>query len=556
MRRLLLIVGALALVFVALALFGLYALESGAGKDRIARALSSALHQPVALGGIRVSLLPTPALDATGIRLGREDQNRGAAPGVAIAGVHLVPELSSLLPGRTPVMRYVELVGLVLSVRRDSTGRWLVPLPPLGGAATAPGASGRSAGIELRDLRVRDGTLRVVDDSLRAPSGGPTVTAITQVAARMQVGGGGVTVPTFTGRLGRTSVSGSSRIGTDGIRLHLASESLRNEDLPALFALAGMRPYPGLAIAGNAPVEMTTVIAPDFKTFSATGKAATDQVTLGTITLQRLRSPFRYERGTLTLDPIAFTLYGGRQEGRVTVDLKPRPPVFAMRSTVAGLDVNKALSANTSMKDELLGTARLTADVRGSGTSRAAIERTLAGTVGFALANGAIRDFPLLRAINQALGVTAGTANEVRFDSLAGRATLGGGQARVTELVLRAGDLSLAGQGTLGFDRSLDFRLVARLSAARPGQLARAVELAKRLQNAQGQIELPITVTGTVGAPKFNVDVRSIATKQLDTELQKQVERQLKKSGVPAALQDKLKGLLPRADSARDKRPP
>ncbi|HEY7878905.1 MAG TPA: hypothetical protein VIC55_11790, partial [Gemmatimonadaceae bacterium] len=202
MKRFLIIAGAIVLVLVALAVAGLQALKSGAGKDRIARALSNTLRQPVTIGAMSISILPTPALDASGIRVGGADST--AAPGVAIASLRVVPELRSLFPGRTLTVRRVDLVGLVVSVRRDAAGHWLVPVPPppVGGAPKDTSAGASSAGVALNDLRIRNGALRVVDDSLRATSGGPTITTITQLEAQMSADTSGVVVPSFRGTLG------------------------------------------------------------------------------------------------------------------------------------------------------------------------------------------------------------------------------------------------------------------------------------------------------------------------------------------------------------------
>lgn len=550
MKRALIISGVVVLLLVALVVAGLEALESGAGKDRIASALSNALHQPVTIGAMSVSLFPIPALSASGIRVGGADSS--AAPGVAVASLRVEPQLSSILPGHTLTVRRVELVGLVVSMRRDASGHWLIPVPPVGAAPNAKTGGAPSPGIVLGDLHIRDGALRVVDDSLRAPGGGPTITTITGLEAQMRADSTGLTIPSFSGRLGLTEVTGSAQAGSRGIVLHLASASIDNHDLGALFALAGMQPYPGLSIAGKAPVDMTTTIAPDLATITVTGTASLDRLTFGTITLTKVATPFRYAHSVLTLDPMTFGVYGGSEKGTVTVDLTNKTPAFAIRTAIDGLDVNQALSANTTMKNQLQGTGTLSANVRGSGTTQAAVERTLSGTVTFALANGSVHNFPILDAIDKALSFTQTTSPELAFQKLSGSAALGGGQARVTDLALLADDLSFAGTGTVGLtDESLAFRVLAQLSAARTTQVVQRVSQMSRLENAQGQIELPVTIGGTAQAPTFGVDVKSVATKQIKSEIQNQVNKQLQKTPLPGGLTDKLKGLFQKSDTAK-----
>jgi uncharacterized protein involved in outer membrane biogenesis len=469
----------------------------------------------VAIGGLNASIFPTPSLSARFIRIGGADST--AAPGVSLEALHIVPRLSSILPGRTLTIDHVDLRGLIISVRRDSAGRWLLPVPPAPSVDTSHGGNS----IDLNQLRARSGSIRVVDDQLRAPGGGPTVTTITGVEADLQAVGGRVKVSRFTGRLGESVVTGSTDMGPEGVELRIRSESVRPADVPALFALAGMQPSPLLSIEGKAPFEMTISLPPGFATHRVAGKAAIERVRFGTLAFERLQAPFHLEHGVFTLDPLGFTTYGGRQLGIVSVDLNQPVAVYRIRTSVQGLDVNRALSANTTMKNFLAGGGRLAGNVRGSGNTAAALKRTLTGTLEFQLKNGVIRNFPLLAAINQALGITQGTERDTEFQSLSGTATLGGGTARTNDLVLRAGELSLTGKGALGFDQRLDLRLRASVSPAMSQQLVQRAGLLRSLSNDRGQVTFPVIVTGTMTAPRIAVDLGSVAKKQLEGRVEK-----------------------------------
>jgi uncharacterized protein involved in outer membrane biogenesis len=511
-----LLVGLLALL-ILLAVGALQALKSGAARSRIASALSSALGQPVTIGGLSASIFPTLSLSARDVRVGGADSN--AAPGVSLRALRVVPRLSSIVPGRTLTIDHVDLAGLILSVRRDSGGRWLLPLPPAPSADTGNGGNGNT--IALNQLRARAGSIRVVDDLLRAPGGGPTITTISAVEADLQAAGGRVKVSRFTGRLGETVVTGSMDIGPTGAELRLGSESIHPADVPALFTLAGMPASPMLSIAGKAPFEMAISLPPGFATHTVTGKAAIERVKYGTLNFENLQGPFRLDHGVFTLDPLSFTTYGGRQLGIVSVDLNQPVPVYRIRTSVQNLDVNQALNANTTMKNFLAGGTRLAGNVRGSGSTAAALKRTLTGTLDFELKDGVIRNFPLLASINQALGVTQGTDRDTKFQSLSGTATLSGGAARTSNLALRAGELTLRGKGTFGFDQRLDLRMTASVSPGMSKQLVQRVGLLKRMSNDQGQVTFPVIVTGTATAPRISVDLGSIAQKQLQGKLEK-----------------------------------
>ena len=511
-----------------LALFGLgyAALNSSAARAKIESSLTTSLGMPVKLGGISVSIFPTPALDARDVRIGGADS--GSAPGLSVTSVHVVPRLASVLPGRTLTIDRVELRGLTIAFRRDKNGKWLLPVVPAPTPAPKPGAPASAApAVDIRSLDVRDGRIRIVDDSLRNPKGGPTITTITDVQAQLEAAGGSIKAPDLSGRLGTSSVRGSAEAGSKGATLRLSSESIENADLPSLFALATIEPYPDLSISGKAPFELTTTIAPDFKTFVATGKASIDRVKFGILTLDAVSAPFRYERGVFTLDPFTFTFYGGKEKGTVAVDLNQAVPSYSIRASLSGLDVNRALSATTTMKDFLLGSADMTTDVKGSGSTAPAIERSLTGSAKFKVVNGSMR-MPILAAINQTLGITEGSGKDTRFQSFSASAAIGGGKARTDDLKLLAGEMNVVGAGTMGFDQSLDFRLRALFSPAKSAELIKRIRPLSRLRNANGQIEVPLTIKGTMTAPKTMVDVGSVAKQQVQDEIQKGLQKLFK----------------------------
>ena len=514
------VVAVIVVVLVAACFVALQALAGGAGKDRIATALSKALGMPVTIGHLSISFFPTPALSAGQIQI-------GAATGVTVGTLRVVPDLWSFIPGRVKTIKRVDLIGLTVSATRDASGHWVIPVPaPAQGPAPSktPGApAGGQSGtsIDLNALRIRDGAIRVVDDSLH------TTSTISAVSADVAMAGGVITAPDFTGQIGSTVVQGSAKYSPAGVALHLSSASIGNADLPALFALAGMRPYPGLSIQGKAPFDMTTQIGSDLHSMSVTGKADIEHLHLASIALDSVHAPFRLEKKVFTLDPMTFGLYGGHEQGRVAIDMTPATPVYAIRTTITGLDVNRALSAMTTMGGKLTGTARVSTDVKASGTTQAAIEQSLAGTMAFGVVKGVVKDFAILSAINKALGVTGESPKDVAFDSLTGTATIGGGHAETKDLTLRAGDLSMAAQGTYGFDQSLNLKTATQLSAARTKDLAQRVAVVQKLETQQGALEIPVAVTGTASAPKFAPDVTALAKQHLPGVLQQGLSKLL-----------------------------
>ncbi|HEU5168896.1 MAG TPA: AsmA-like C-terminal region-containing protein, partial [Gemmatimonadales bacterium] len=224
--------------------------------------------------------------------------------------------------------------------------------------------------------------------------------------------------------------------------------------------------------------------------------------------------------GVFTLDSLAFTLYGGRQRGAVTVDLSRDVPAYTIRTTITGLDVNRALAATVNMPNVLLGTGAASGTVTGSGSTADVIERSLAGNLKLELRNGTLKNYPLLANVNQLLGITGGTGSDTRFESLTATAVIGRGRAEVPDLALQAGELRMLGRGTVKFDRMVDFRLHAILSGEKSQQFAQRLRPVGLARDAKGQIDIPITVRGSAMAPTTRVEVGTYAKQRVREEIE------------------------------------
>jgi hypothetical protein len=106
--------------------------------------------------------------------------------------------------------------------------------------------------------------------------------------------------------------------------------------------------------------------------------------------------------------------------------------------------------------------------------------------------------------------------------------------ARTNNLFLRAGELSMTGKGTLGFDQRLNMDLVASVSPALSNQLVQRVGMLKNLSNDRGQVTFPVKVTGTTTAPKIAPDLGSIAKKQVEGKVEKGLMDLLQKDSTRA----------------------
>jgi hypothetical protein len=185
--------------------------------------------------------------------------------------------------------------------------------------------------------------------------------------------------------------------------------------------------------------------------------------------------------------------------------------------------VGEFLRALTGRDQRLDGTASITGALRGRVGEP--LERTLRGRVHIVVNNGVVRNFPLLATIDRALRLGEPNNDDTRFDELAATLSVAAGQATTNDLVLRSGDVRVEAGGRIGADRSLALRGRAVVSANRVAGAVASVHEIARLRNTRGEIELPLTISGSLDAPSISVDVKAGIIQGLEDEIRRRLQR-------------------------------
>ncbi len=527
-RRGLLVIAVVVLSLLA-GLFAYRALDLETLRRLAERHASALLGQPVTVGRMHVSIWPIPAV--TGSDIGVADSG-GRAPAVSVRSIRILPQWRTLL-SKPIVINAVEIEGLAVTVRRDRERRWVLPGPAARARSPEPGTTGGPAGVPggpateavvVTRVRLRDGRVQLVDDLLRAPNGSATVAVISIGYADLVQRPDGAATLTMAGGIGSSALAGTIDIGAQVISASVQSPSLRTGDLPALFALLGAAAPAGLAIAGDAPLELTAQIARGTGALTASGRLRAARVQFDTVTVSHVVVPFRVANDALTIEPLALSAYGGTGGGTLGVRFNRRPATWTLDMRLDGLDVNALLSANTTARDRVLGTGRMAARLQG--TSDAPAERHMSGTVDVVLSNGVIRNFALLAAINSALHVTAGDARDTQFERFSATLSLAQGAVRTQNAALVAGEMTATAAGAVSVDRTIDMAGTARFSPEVSARMIASVNHISAARNEQGQVEVPFSITGPIEAPVFAIDVEQI----LNRALRKEVERSVRKT--------------------------
>ena len=507
--------------------------------------LSQVFGRPVTVGSIDVDLLPR--LQVTGGDITMGGGGTGSAPSMQLRTVRIVPRLSSVLSGRLAI-DLIEIEGLSLAIRRDAAGNWLLPFASAATPASAPAAgsndkpTGRPApvtttaepeappatavpAVEVAAVRLTNGRVTLVDDVLRSPTGSSEVAVISDVSARVTIQGGAVHLDQLTANLGASALTGSGRADGQGARAALTWMTIHPADLPTVFGLAGVAPVPGLSVEGDRPLDVELTITPG-GAIAARGTVRAGRLALDTLQIETVEAPFSFDGRVFAADPLVFHAYGGLAKGRFGATIGP-PASWSYAGRLDSIDLNAFLSANTSARDRLSGTGQLVVDIRAN-IGAAPIEQSLAGTASVRVSRGTIHDFALLAAINGTLGLSGGSGKDTSFDELSATLMLGAGRANTSDLALRMGELRVEAAGWLGLsDQRLDLAGSVLISPTKSAQLTSTAGELRNLRNDRGEIEIPLTATGTVDVPVFEVQLSRLFETAAKYQLKRQLQRRL-----------------------------
>jgi uncharacterized protein involved in outer membrane biogenesis len=511
MRRLGITACVIAALGVAAALWIRQSLAGGQLDALVETQLSAMLGQPVSIDRMDIELFPQVAVGGGPVRVGAA---KTRAPALQIAHVRVVPRLQSLWK-RPLVIERIELDGFDVSILRDRQKRWHVPR-----AVPVPTA-GEGAGARLEQVQITRGRISVFDE---APGGSISETArIQDIETAVAVEKAGLRFSPVSASIGRAKVTGEARTDAATVRLSSAAPAIADDDLPIFLRLLGSERPDFLRLPGGASASADVHVDRASSRLGGTGTLQAAEVLFGTVKLQRFASPFTVTHTRVDFNPMSFSLYGGEQQGNATIQLMDSPATWTSGSRVKGLDVGDFLAALTGRDQRLDGTGSITAALQGR--IGEPLERTLVGRTGILVTDGVIRDFPLMASINRALKVNEETSRDTRFERLSASFQVLGGQAATEDLVLEAGDVRLAAQGRIGADRSIAMSGQVTLSANRVARAITHVRELARLKNSRGEIELPLTISGSLDAPSINVDVKAAIVEGIGDEIKRRLRR-------------------------------
>lgn len=257
---------------------------------------------------------------------------------------------------------------------------------------------------------------------------------------------------------------------------------------------------------------------------TGSGTITAGAVQYGEMLMNNLHANVSLDRGLINLNPITSDVYGGKQNGSVSVDTRPALTVYTVNLKTDKVDANKLLSSVSSVKKMLYG--MLTSNVNASFTSSSAdaIARSLNGKLSLNLANGKLTGLDVMHELGTVAkfagaNVNAPSKGFTSIGQLTGNFDVQNGVAQTNDLKAVIDGGTLAGVGKINLaNESLNMHVTAVLTKA----MSQAVGgtkvggfMSTALTNAQGEMVIPILVTGSFQRPLVAPDVEQFARMKL-----------------------------------------
>jgi uncharacterized protein involved in outer membrane biogenesis len=254
------------------------------------------------------------------------------------------------------------------------------------------------------------------------------------------------------------------------------------------------------------------------------GTVSVGVLTYNELVLDNVKSNVTLNQGIIQLAPLTSTLYGGQQSGQITLDTRVTPAAVTVASRLQKVDANKLLSAVTSIKNTLYGllAANTNASFRAVGGNNFA--QTLDGKLSLDLSNGRIAGVDLLnqlsnigRFLNASSAIPAKPFTDLA--KLTGTFVVTNGIAQTNDLRAAIPGANLAANGTANLvNNAVNMHVTAVLSKALSQQVGGSSIggfMQTALANNNGELVIPVIVTGTLDHPQFAPDVQQIAQMKL-----------------------------------------
>jgi uncharacterized protein involved in outer membrane biogenesis len=271
-----------------------------------------------------------------------------------------------------------------------------------------------------------------------------------------------------------------------GVSLERGLLQIKNPDQTIKLRLSGLQT--------NANVDL----APE-KGLAAFGKLQIEEMILAAkFKATALQAPFRIEKNTLSLTDMAGTLYGGKLSGGLELSLSDAQLPYKFVLNAENVDVNQALTELVARPGVLSG--RLEAKTSWLGPANDPMGLSGQGTA--EIRNGQLIAVPLFRLLGEILQIKA--LLQPDFQEIKTAFSVESQVVNLSTFQVKAALFDMTGQGTVGFDQTLNLQITLGLNPEITRQIPQQLE-DRLVARADGYRTLSFNVTGTTDDPKIDL---------------------------------------------------
>jgi uncharacterized protein involved in outer membrane biogenesis len=256
---------------------------------------------------------------------------------------------------------------------------------------------------------------------------------------------------------------------------------------------------------------------------TATG---TGTITIGSLVYERtnltnVRSNVNVNHGVIQLNPLTGQVFSGQINGSITADMRQEIPNFAVNAKLTGADANQLLTAVANMKDNVTGTLNATLNQTFATPASGDVTQTLNGPFAFTLTNGKLTKLDLLNELGRIGKFTGSSKGYTAVSSMSGTFDIKNGVATTNDLKAALDIGSMAATGTINLvNEALALHLTAVLDKSfsqSVGGTGVGGYLNTALANKNGELVLPVIISGAMSHPVVGPDVQTMAQMKLNT---------------------------------------
>ncbi|PSH03427.1 MAG: hypothetical protein CXZ00_12365 [Acidobacteria bacterium] len=374
------------------------------------------------------------------------------------------------------------------------------------------------------------GTGQVQNASLKTPT---LKVPINVRNANLSFSKNGAQIENLAASLGQTDASGKVTVhnfAAPDLQFLLTANKVNVTELQQISGSVSSQPRQktaGLTIipsafAAEPPNAGSNQMSPMLSKMTGGGTVQIGTVQYDQLTLTNAHANITLNHGLIGISPLTAQLYGGSENGSVTIDTRATPMIVQAKSNLQGVDANGLLSAVSPVKDTIYGHLAANTQLSFQATNSNDIARTLNGTLGLHLTDGRITKLDLLNqlaAVGKFAGVRQNAQAVTEVAKLDGHFDISNGVASTNDLTAEIINGTLASKGTVNLaTKDLAMHATAVMSKGFTEQVgANGVGglMQTALANNQGELVIPVIITGTFDHPQVQPDLQQVAEMKL-----------------------------------------